>query len=92
MANSNPHQARAAKRQRTGKKAGSAEDLRTVVWEAIGAAVDLIRDPSTNPDTRLRAVHAVTQATGSYLKIYEATEIDARLRTIEEAREREHEL
>ncbi len=92
MANPDPHAARAAKRRKAVRKAGSPDDLRAVVWEAVSAASAIVRDPDTAPELRLRAVHAITQAAGAYAKVYEATEFHARLRAIEEAREKEHQL
>jgi hypothetical protein len=92
MANADPHQARAARKRRRAEKAGSPADLQALVWRAITAASEVVADPATDTSTRLRAVHAVTQAAASYTKLIEAVEFDARLRAIEEAREQEHAL
>lgn len=89
MANANPHQARTAKKRIAVQRAGSPDDLRTVVWEAISAAVALVRDQDVTADVRLRAVHAITQAAGAYTKLVELTEFDARLRAVEDAQANE---
>ena len=89
MANANPHQARAAKQRKAAQRAGSPDDLQMVVWHAVSAAAEIVRDPNADAATRLRAVHAVTQAAGAYAKVYEAVEVDARLRAIEEAQANE---
>ena len=84
MANSNPYQARAAKRSKAAQRTGSPEDLQMAVWDAISVAVEIVRNPNADAATRLRAVHAVTQAAGAYTKVYEAVELDARLRAVED--------
>ena len=89
MANSNPHQARAGKRRAAVQRAGSPDDLRAIVWTAILAARDIVADAATDPAERLRAVHAISQAAGNYLRLVEATEFDARLRAVEDARANE---
>ncbi len=92
MANADPHQARAARKRRAMEKAGSPADLQILVWRAITAASEIVADPSTDTPTRLRAVHAVSQSAGSYLKLIELVEFESRLRAIEDARKKEHAL
>ena len=92
MANSDPHQARAARKRRRAEKAGNPADLQIIVWRAITAASEIVADPSTDTATRLRAIHAVSQSAGSYTKLIELVEFEARLRSIEDAREKEHAL
>lgn len=93
MANNDPHQARAAKkRNAVVRKAGTPEQLQALVWKAITVASGLVGDAANDPATRLKAVHALTQAAGAYVKLTAATDFEARLLAIEEAREEEHEL
>ena len=92
MANANPHQARAAKKRIAIEKAGSPADLQSLLWKAITAASEIVADSSSDVATRLRGIHAISQAAGSYTKLVELVEFEARLRAIEEAREKEHAL
>lgn len=83
MANPNPHRARRAKREKRRAKPGDVKDVQARVWEAVEAACAVLHDPETDNALRLRAVHAVTQAAGSYTKIIEAAEFEARLEELE---------
>lgn len=84
MANPNPAKARAARRKKRLQRAGSVEDVRLRLWEAIEAASDLVADGEKEDALRLRAVHAITQASTAYAKLTEAVEFEARLKTLEE--------
>jgi hypothetical protein len=82
MANPNPYQARMAraeKRKRT--LHGSIPELRERVWKAVKAAEGLLSHD--DPSVRLRAVHAITQAAASYVRVAEAVELDARVERLE---------
>lgn len=57
--------------------------MRDAVWRAIVKASTLLDDPDAKPDVTLRAVHALTQASGAYAKLLDAAEFDARLRAVE---------
>ena len=81
MPNPNPHHARAAKHKT--RLPGDVADVRRVVWDAVVAASDVVADPDVDALVRLRAVHAVTQAAGAYLKVVEASEFEARLTALE---------
>lgn len=71
-----------AKRGRTAKP-GTVTDLRRRLWQAVEAATDIVTDPEADAALRLRAVHGLTQASGSYLKLVEADEFEARLAALE---------
>ena len=86
MANADPHKARAAKKQKALQRAGSPDELLAIVWRAIETASGIVEDPAGDAATRLRAVHAITQSVGSYTRLLEATEFEARLRALEQAR------
>ena len=87
MANSNPVKARQAKRQKRQKKAeaaGTVDDLRLKLWKALAADDDVLADAKAEPTLKLKALHALTQASGAYLKIIEVGELEARMKAIEE--------
>lgn len=64
-------------------RSGNATQLRQRLWQAVEIASDVLNDTSLSPELRLRGVHAVTQASGSYCKILEAVEFEARLKAVE---------
>ncbi|MBU3721134.1 MAG: hypothetical protein FGM22_10325 [Burkholderiaceae bacterium] len=76
--NPNPHQARQSRIER---KQAALEPIRTALDEAVATAMECLRDPDSS--MRLRAAHAISQLAGSYVKIYEAVELEARIVAIE---------
>ncbi|MBS1912854.1 MAG: hypothetical protein JST22_12775 [Bacteroidetes bacterium] len=80
MANKNPYQGRL--RRKVKRSAGDVDRLREKLWKALERAEGLM----DNDDAALvlRAIHALAQATGPYLKAVEVGELEARLRAIEE--------
>lgn len=86
MPNPNPHQARKAKKEkrlRKAAKAGTLDAARLTLWNALAAAEDVLFDGAAEAAVRLRAVHAVTQASAAYVKLVEACELEARLGALE---------
>lgn len=83
MANPNPHQGRLAQRRR--RKPGNMQALAAKLWGALEVAERLLSHPE--PATQLRAVHAISQAAGSYARLYEVGELEARLNALEQADE-----
>lgn len=86
MANPNPVAARRAKRaarQSAASAAGTVGDLQVKLWRALSAADEILADRASDPALRLRALHALTQASGAYLKVLETGELEARLRAVE---------
>ena len=69
-----------AKKQRA--PAGSLEDLRRELWYAILTASQML-DSEDNP-TKLKAVHALTQAAGQYRALFETMELQERIEALEE--------
>lgn len=69
-------------RRRKRVKPGDLKALKSTLWSALEAARALLDDDDT--DTRLRAVHATSQAATAYRALYEAAEFDARLSAVEE--------
>jgi len=64
-------------------KPGDTNALRRVLWGAIRRVEELIDDPTTEPEVLLRAVSALSTASGVYLKAEEQAEILPRLEALE---------
>lgn len=86
MPNPNPHKARQAKKAK--QRAGTIQDVQEKVWTAILTAEQVLTKEGADDTLRLRAVHAITQAAASYVKITETGELEARLAELEKAIER----
>lgn len=80
MVNPTPYVARLAKRR--AHKPGTLDDVRKVLWTALHDAETLMYE-ATDPELRLRCVHAVSQVAGQYSKLLETAEIAARLEAVE---------
>jgi len=80
MANSNPHQARMAKRRL--RKSGDMSTLRKVLWQALIEAERVLLEAEDDEMT-LKAVHAISQASGQYSRLLEIGEFEARLAQVE---------
>ena len=79
-----PHKARQAKKRHARlRKSGSIADMKRELWRAILCAKDVLLDPSTDPATTLKAVHAITSASTAYAKLIEVGELEARLAELE---------
>jgi len=88
MANPNPHQARKARRKHARlRKSGTSADMQRELWRAILCAKDVLLEPSTDPATTLKAVHAITSASTAYAKLVEVGELEARLAELEKGLE-----
>lgn len=81
MPNPNPSSARRAKKSKRVRAAGDLSELRAVLWSGIETAAGSL--DSQDDAVRLRAVHAITQATGAYTKLVEASEFETRLAAVE---------
>lgn len=77
------HLARLARRDRS--RAGDVAELKARVWRAVDAAEAVLTDAAADADAALvlRAVHALTQAAGTYARILETGEMEARLADLE---------
>jgi hypothetical protein len=73
-----------AVRPRRRRGAGDLRQLKVELWAAICEAGDLLADPETDPELKLKAISALATATGVYLKLSEASEFEARLTTLEQ--------
>jgi len=61
---------------------GSLEDLRRELWHAVLTASELL--DGDDEATRLKAVHAMTQAAGQYRALYETMELQERVAALEQ--------
>ena len=83
--NPNPTEARRAKARRRARKAADMELARRVAWTAIREAERILLDADSDAETRLRAIHAISQSMSTYIKISEAAELEARVSELERA-------
>jgi hypothetical protein len=65
------------------RQAGTLPQVRMTLWWALRYAEHVM---STSPDatTRLRAVHAITQASMAYCKLQETLDLQARVEALEQ--------
>ena len=81
--NADPTKARLAKKRK--HKPGNLQAVASKLWAALEAAEELLGEE--DPYLRLKAVHAVSQVAGSYAKVYEVGELEARLQALEAVQE-----
>jgi hypothetical protein len=74
------------KSRRRGTRPGSIRQVRLRLWWAIQEAAQLLDDP--DKDTRMRAISALSTASGVYAKLTEASELEKRIQALEGATER----
>lgn len=80
MANTNPFEARLAKRR---QRAGDLQAARSKLWRAILRAEKVLVASDNTPEVTLKAVHAIAQSIGQYVKVHETGELEARLEALE---------
>ncbi len=73
--------ARMARKRR--QHSGDLQAIRRKLWMAILHAEDTL-EQAEEPELRLKAVHALSQCCGQYIKLLETGEIEARLAVLEE--------
>ncbi len=78
MANPNPRKAREAKAE---KRRAALAPVLDSLHQAVNTATALLDSPEEA--TRLKAVHAVSQAAVSYARVYEVGELEERFEEIE---------
>jgi hypothetical protein len=83
--NPNPYAARQAKRR--ARKTLDLPDVLKIMTKAIREA-EMALLQADDPEFTLRCVHALSQACGQYAKLLEVGEFEARLKVLEDARER----
>lgn len=65
------------------RKAGDIGALRRVMWGALLAAEEVMRDPEATPADVLRACNAVATLGGAYARVHEQAELLPRLEALE---------
>jgi hypothetical protein len=70
-------------RKRYGKP-GDLMQLRTVLWQAILDAKALTDSSPSAPGLVLRCAHALAQLAGAYTKLVESSELEQRIKALEE--------
>ena len=85
--NADPTTARRAKRAKRTRGVGSLDAMRAKLWQAIVTAEEAMLTAADAGDTAgaLRGVHALAQASGAFVRIVEAGEIEPRLAELEAA-------
>jgi hypothetical protein len=83
--NRSPFKARLAKKRP--RQPGDLRQLQRVLWRALLEAEEILAN-ADEPELTLRAVHAISQASGQYVKLLETGEFEARLAAIEDAQRR----
>jgi hypothetical protein len=80
MPNPSPYKARLGKRRH--KKPGDLPALTRVLWRAVLEAQEIL-EAATEPELKLKAIHALSQCAGQYSKLLEVGEFEARLAAVE---------
>lgn len=70
-------------RNKRRRKPGDLSSLRRTLWAALLTGEELADD--ADPATRLRALHAISQLAGTYLKAIEVADLEARIEALERA-------
>lgn len=69
-------------RKKTGQP-GTLEDTRKLLWTALKRGAKVLRSPDDL--TALKGIHAVSQAAAAYARIVEVSELENRIRALEDA-------
>jgi hypothetical protein len=64
------------------RQAGTLASLRLTLWHAVKHA-EFVMTTTNDTTTRLRAVHAITQASMAYCKLQETLDLETRLAALE---------
>jgi len=79
------------------RKPGTLIDLQKLLWKALRTAEDLLDDATTQAEegegyqgVQLRAIHAISQASGQYTKLLEIGELEERIVALEAAQRGHH--
>jgi hypothetical protein len=67
------------------RKAGDLPALRIEMWYALLTAIDVMNDPDSSPELRLRCVHAISQIGGVYVNMLKIGDMEARMLKVEQA-------
>ena len=80
MANTNPYQARQAKRRK--RKPGDLPAAMRLLWTALCEAEDVLLG-SEDAELTLKACHCISQCAGQFVKLLEVGDYEARLAALE---------
>ncbi|MBI2884181.1 MAG: hypothetical protein HYY11_09830 [Candidatus Methylomirabilis oxyfera] len=58
----------------------------TTLWKAIKEAETILLSEASEPELKLRCVHALSQAIGQYAKVTEVGELESRIEALEQHR------
>ncbi len=83
MANPNPDPLKARMAKKRKGRTGDLPALRRKLWVALLHAEDVLEN-ATEPELRLKSIHAFSQTAGQYAKLLEIGELEARLALLEE--------
>ena len=71
--------------KRRGKKPGTVDDARRILWKALTRAEVLAEREEQEPGDVLRVLHAVAQGVAAYVRVCEVSDLEARLEALEQA-------
>jgi hypothetical protein len=66
------------------RKPGDIAAVQRLLWRALLEAEEVLNE-AEEPELKLRAIHAISQASGQYSRIIEVGELEARLTALETA-------
>ncbi|GIW28192.1 MAG: hypothetical protein KatS3mg070_1555 [Meiothermus sp.] len=66
------------------RKPGDLKQLKAVLWNVLIEAESIALDRTLEAATRLKAIHGLSTAAGTYLKTLELADLEARLEQLEE--------
>jgi hypothetical protein len=75
---------RAHKKRRT-VKPGNLTTLKRHLWKALLIALDVAQEYQEDPNLQLRAAHCISQVAGQYAKLHETSELEKRIKDLENA-------
>ena len=67
-----------------GKKIGTVEDARRILWKALERAGELAEREEQEPGDVLRVLHAISQAVTAYARVSDVSELEQRLKHLEQ--------
>jgi hypothetical protein len=67
------------------RRAGDLPALKIEVWMALLTAAEILADPESAPELKLRCVHAIAQTGGVYMNLLKVSDFEQRLAAVEEA-------
>jgi len=70
-------------RRRRARKIGDISALKRLLWEGVRESERAVKGAEVGSAAHLRAIHALTQAGGQYLKCLQAHDFEQRLERLE---------